>query len=113
MGQKYNSREVALLLEASGSLPEGAPLMMAIGLATASMLIELLPGEMEDREATTYFNLQPGEKVAMVWTLYAAYALGGGVLVADSVRAVQIISKGGGTPALRPYLRFVNLIRKS
>jgi uncharacterized protein (DUF4213/DUF364 family) len=34
----------------------------------------------------------------------------GGAVVADSARALQIISEGGGTPALRPYLRFVNLI---
>jgi uncharacterized protein (DUF4213/DUF364 family) len=36
----------------------------------------------------------------------------GGAVVADSARVLQIISEGGGTPALRPYLRFVNLIRK-
>ncbi|MFZ2398667.1 MAG: DUF364 domain-containing protein [Smithella sp.] len=36
----------------------------------------------------------------------------GGVVVADSARVLQIISEGGGTPALRPYLRFVNLIMK-
>jgi uncharacterized protein (DUF4213/DUF364 family) len=34
----------------------------------------------------------------------------GGAVVADSAWAMQIISEGGGTPALRPYLRFVNLI---
>jgi len=34
----------------------------------------------------------------------------GGAVVADSARALQIISEGGGTPALRPHLRFVNLI---
>ncbi|MGV8057270.1 MAG: Rossmann-like domain-containing protein [Smithellaceae bacterium] len=34
----------------------------------------------------------------------------GGATVADSSRVLQIISEGGGTPALRPYLRFVNLI---
>lgn len=164
----------------------------AIGLATANALIEPSVDEMEDREATTYFNLQPGEKVAMVGlfsplterisatgailtvieknpqrlelisprekqkalqdcdvaiitatTLLngtfeeTAGALGsprlvalmgpstplvpaifrdtpvthlGGAVVADSVRVLQIISEGGGTPALRPYLRFVNLI---
>lgn len=36
----------------------------------------------------------------------------GGAVVADSARVMQIISEGGGTPALRPYLRFVNLIRQ-
>ena len=36
----------------------------------------------------------------------------GGAVVADSTRVMQIISEGGGTPALRPYLRFVNLIKK-
>ena len=34
----------------------------------------------------------------------------GGAIVADSARVMQIISEGGGTPALRPYLRFVNLM---
>ena len=34
----------------------------------------------------------------------------GGVAVRDSVKVLQIISEGGGTPALRPYLRFVNLL---
>ena len=34
----------------------------------------------------------------------------GGAVVADSARVMRIISEGGGTPALRPYLRFVNLI---
>ena len=36
----------------------------------------------------------------------------GGVAVADSAKVLQIISEGGGTPALRPYLRFVNIINK-
>lgn len=33
----------------------------------------------------------------------------GGAAVKDSAKVLQIISEGGGTPALRPYLRFVNL----
>lgn len=169
------------------------PLEVAIGLATANALIELLPKDnVDDREATTYLNLKPGEKVAMVG-LFAPLverirntgailtvieknpqrlevlspearqqalrycdvaiitattllnktfeetvnALGkprsvallgpstplvpeifsdtpvthlGGAIVADSARVMQIISEGGGTPVLRPYLRFVNLI---
>jgi hypothetical protein len=32
------------------------------------------------------------------------------VIVADYSRVMQIISEGGGTPTLRPYLRFVNLM---
>lgn len=36
----------------------------------------------------------------------------GGVVVVDSARVLQVISEGGGTPALRPYLRFANLILK-
>jgi len=36
----------------------------------------------------------------------------GGAVVADSAKALQIISEGGGTPALRPYLRFVNQLLK-
>ena len=36
----------------------------------------------------------------------------GGAVVADSAKVLQIISEGGGTPALRPYLRFVNIINK-
>ncbi len=164
----------------------------AIGLATANALIEPSCDTTEDREATTYFNLQPGEKVAMVGlfsplteriratgailtvieknpqrlellssqekqralqdcdiaiitattllnnTLEEIIgALGsprlvaimgpstplmpdifqstpvthlGGAVVADPARVMQIISEGGGTPALRPYLRFVNLM---
>ena len=35
----------------------------------------------------------------------------GGAIVADSARVMQIISESGGTPALRPYLRFVNMIK--
>ncbi|NTW76728.1 MAG: hypothetical protein HGB33_02950, partial [Syntrophaceae bacterium] len=169
-------------------------LHVAIGLATANALIgsSLDKDKTEDREATTYFNLQPGEKVAMVGLfgplierIRAAGAvltvieknpdrlailspeakqqalkdcdvaiitattllngtfeetisfLGaprlvalmgpstplipaifqdtpvthlGGVAVQDPLRMLQIISEGGGTPALRPYLRFVNLI---
>jgi uncharacterized protein (DUF4213/DUF364 family) len=34
----------------------------------------------------------------------------GGAVVMDCARVLQIISEGGGTPALRPYLRFVNLM---
>ena len=169
------------------------PLEIAIGLATANALIEPPPKDtVDDREATTYLNLQEGVKVAMVG-LFAPLvekiratgailtvieknpqrlellspeakqqalqdcdvaiitattllnntfeetvsSLGrprsvavlgpstplvpeifhgtpvthlGGAIVADSARALQIISEGGGTPALRPYLRFVNLI---
>jgi len=36
----------------------------------------------------------------------------GGVTVRDSAKVLQIISEGGGTPALRPSLRFVNLLLK-
>lgn len=164
----------------------------AIGLATANALIDPPAGTMEDREATTYFNLKPDEKVAMVGLFSPLVeriratgailtvieknperlellspndkqqalkdcdvaiitattllnntfeetiaALGtprvvalmgpstplvpdifqdtpvthlGGAIVANSRRVLQIISEGGGTPALRPYLRFVNLI---
>ena len=169
------------------------PLEIAIGLATANALIEPPPAEsMDDREATTYLNLQKGVKVAMVGlfaplvdriratgaeltvieknsarmeilgdaekkdvlkscdvaiitattllnntfeetinllgTPRAVAIMGpstplmpaifhntpvthlGGAVVADSARVMQIISEGGGTPTLRPYLRFVNLI---
>jgi uncharacterized protein len=36
----------------------------------------------------------------------------GGVFIADPARVMQIISEGGGTPALRPHLRFVNQLIK-
>jgi hypothetical protein len=35
----------------------------------------------------------------------------GGAVVADAAEVLQIISEGGGTPALRPHLRFLNLIK--
>ena len=167
-------------------------LRRAIGMATANALVLPESGKTEDREATTYLNLQPGEKVAMVG-LFAPLVerirstgailtvveknperlevlsaeekqkalkdcdvaiitattllnntfeetiglLGrprsvvlmgpstplvpdifhdtpvthlGGSIVADAAKALQIISEGGGTPALRPYLRFVNVL---
>lgn len=34
----------------------------------------------------------------------------GGSVVLDRSKVMQIISEGGGTPSLRPYLRFVNLV---
>jgi hypothetical protein len=34
----------------------------------------------------------------------------GGSVVLDSERVMQIVSEGGGTPLLRPYLRFVNVL---
>lgn len=34
----------------------------------------------------------------------------GGALVRDTDKVMQIISEGGGTRAMRPYLRFVNLL---
>ena len=176
-----------------GYLVEGQKsLHRAIGLAVANALMVVPFDQAEDREATTYFNLQPGEKVAMVG-LFAPLVkriestgailtvieknperleilspedrqkvlkecdvaiitattllnhtfedminlLGsprlvalmgpstplmpeifhdtrithlGGAVVKDSSRVMQIISEGGGTPALRPYLRFVNLL---
>ncbi len=36
----------------------------------------------------------------------------GGAVVRDAGKCMQIISEGGGTPAMRPYLRFVNLFVK-
>ena len=171
------------------------PLEIAIGLACANALIGTSSADCaDDKEATTYFNLKPGEKVAMVG-LFAPLVeriratgailtvieknpqrlellspeakqqalkdcdvaiitatsllnntfedtvnllgmprsvalLGpstplvpeifcdtpvthlGGAVVADSAKVLQIISEGGGTPALRPYLRFVNIINK-
>lgn len=170
----------------------GNALHRAIGLATANALVVLPEDKTEDREATTYFNLKPGEKVAMVGLfsplveriratgakltiieknpermdllsaedrkqalqdcdvaiITATTLLNntfeeitaalcsprsvalmgpstpllpdifrdtpvthlGGAVVADSERVLQVISEGGGTPALRPYLRFVNLM---
>jgi uncharacterized protein len=170
------------------------PLEIAIGLACANALIKPPADCADDKEATTYLNLRPGEKVAMVGlfsplveriratgavltiieknpqrlellppeekkqvlrdcnvaiitatTLLnntfeetvnllgsprSVAMLGpstplvpeifsgtsvthlGGAVVADSARVMQIISEGGGTPSLRPYLRFVNLITK-
>jgi uncharacterized protein (DUF4213/DUF364 family) len=164
----------------------------AIGLAVANSLIEVPSDQTEDREATTYFDLQPGEQVAMVGLftplvkrieatgailtvieknpdrleilspddrqkalkacdvaiITATTLLNqtfeeminllgsprlvalmgpstplmsgiyhdtcithlGGAVVKDSERVLQIISEGGGTPALRPYIRFVNLV---
>ena len=38
--------------------------------------------------------------------------LGGSVLL-NTRKIMQIISEGGGTPALRPYLRFVNILLKN
>ena len=34
----------------------------------------------------------------------------GGSVVLDRPKVLQIVSEGGGTPSLRPYLRFVNLL---
>lgn len=34
----------------------------------------------------------------------------GGSVVIDQKKVMQIVSEGGGTPSLRPYLRFVNLL---
>ncbi len=164
----------------------------ALGLAVANALAFVPSDPGEDREATTYFNLQTGEKVAMVGLFSPlveriratgalltiiernpdrlellssgdkkkvlgdcdvaiitgttllnqtfeeivnllgrpriAALMGpstplipeifkdtpvnhlGGAVVADTGRVLQIVSEGGGTPALRPYLRFVNLI---
>jgi len=173
-------------------LVEGkSALQRVIGLATANALSGSSVESEEDREATSYFNLQPEEKVAMVG-LFAPLVeriratgaaitvieknpermellspaekqkalrecdvaiitattllngtfeetigfLGkprlvalmgpstplipsvfqdtpvthlGGAVIADPANVLQIISEGGGTPALRPYLRFVNL----
>ena len=170
------------------------PLEIAIGLACANALIKPSADAVDDREATTYLNLQKEEKVAMVGLFaplvdrikatgaeltiieknsarmeilsdkgkkealknchvaiitattllnstfeetinllgspHAVAIIGpstpllpeifhdtpvthlGGAVVTDSDRIMQIISEGGGTPALRPYLSFVNLIRK-
>ena len=169
-------------------------LEIAIGVATANALIKPSPDNIDDREATTYLNLQKGTKVVMVGLFSPLVAriqstgaeltiiernsarieilrdaeqkdalkscdvaiitattllnstfeetvnsLGkpravaiigpstpllpaiydqtpvthlGGAMVTNSERVMQIISEGGGTPALRPYLRFVNLIIK-
>jgi len=170
------------------------PLEIAIGLACANALIKPPESSDDNMEATSYFDLKPGEKVAMVGlfaplvgkiratgatltvieknpkrlellseeakqqalkecdvaiitattllnntfeetvellgTPRSVTLLGpstplvpeifsdtpvthlGGVTVADTAKVLQIISEGGGTPVLRPYLRFVNLIRK-
>jgi hypothetical protein len=173
------------LLESKNSLH------LSIGLALANALVKLPVDTHEDREATTYFNIKSGEKVAMVGLfaplveriratsaqltiieknparinllsgeekkhalkecdvaiitattllnnsleetlamlgrprivalmgpstpLVPEIFLGtpinhlGGAIVTNAQRVLQIISEGGGTPALRPYLHFVNL----
>lgn len=176
---------IKYLLESKSSLH------LSIGLALANALVKLPVDTHEDREATTCFNLKPGEKVAMVG-LFAPLVeriratganltiieknparidllsdkekkqalkecdvaiitattllnntceetlamLGrprivalmgpstplvpeifsgtqvnhlGGAIVTNAQRVLQIISEGGGTPALRSYLRFVNM----
>jgi uncharacterized protein (DUF4213/DUF364 family) len=183
------AKMLRFLVEGNNSLE------IALGLACANALIKPPPSDAIDgREATTYLDLQPGEKVAMVGlfsplmeriratgavltvieknprrlevispenkrkalqdcdvaiitatTLLnntfeeTTSLLGkprsvalmgpstplvpeifldtpvthlGGAVVADSARVLQIISEGGGTPALRPYLHFVNLFLK-
>ena len=167
-------------------------LHLAMGLALSNALAAPPADEAEDREATTYLDLKPGEKVAMVGlfaplierirstgailtiieknrdraellseeekkqalqdcnvaiitattllnhTFEETIALLGeprcvaligpstplmpaifsdtpvshlgGAVVVNAARVLQIISEGGGTPALRPYLRFVNLM---
>ena len=167
-------------------------LEISIGVAAANALIEAPADNIDNREATTYLNLQKGVKVAMIGlfsplvsriratgaeltvieknsarmtilgdlekqealkscdvaiitatTLLnntfeetinllgmprAVAIMGpstpllpaifhgtpvthlGGAVVADSGRVMQIISEGGGTPALRPYLCLVNLV---
>jgi uncharacterized protein (DUF4213/DUF364 family) len=170
------------------------PLKIALGLACANALIKPPADSSDNKEATTYLDLKPGEKVAMVG-LFAPLveriratgavltvieknpqrlevlseeekqkalrdcdvaiitattllnntfeetinALGkprsvallgpstplmpeifkntpvthlGGAAVIDSARVLQIISEGGGTPVLRPYLHFVNIINR-
>ena len=171
----------------------GSALRRAIGLATANALICAPGHQTDDREATTFFNLQPDEKVAMVGMFAPLVSriratgavltvieknperagllspeqksralkdcdvaiitattllngtfeetiglLGrprevalmgpstplapeifsetpvthlGGATVADARCSLQIISEGGGTPALRPHLKFVNMTR--
>ncbi len=170
------------------------PLEIAIGLACANALVKPPENSDDNREATTYLDLNPGEKVAMVGlfsplvekiratgaeltvieknpkrldliseeakqqalkechvTIITATTLLnntfeetvsllgsprsvamlgpstplvpeifrdtpvthlGGVIVNDAAKVLQIISEGGGTPVLRPYLHFVNIIRK-
>jgi hypothetical protein len=167
------------------------PLERAIGLATANALIDPPRDARDDREATSYFNLQAGERVVMIGlfsplvqrilstgatltvieknpermkipgerekeealqgcdvaiitattllnntfeetvnglgTPRCTALIGpstpllpeifqgtpvthlGGAVVADSDRIMRIISEAGGTPAMRPALRFVNL----
>lgn len=180
-------------VEALKFLAEGKDVLhMALAMAVANALIRVPETLEEDREATTYFNLKPDEKVAMVG-LFAPLvrriqetganltviernperrellspvdkvralkecdvaiitattllndtfeetieSLGsprlvaligpstplapeiflgtpvthlGGAVVSDSTKVLQVISEAGGTPALRPYLRFVNLM---
>jgi hypothetical protein len=170
------------------------PLEITLGLACANALIKPPVDSSDNKEATTYLNLKPGEKVAMVGLFaplveriratgavltvieknpqrlkvlsgeekqktlrdcdvaiitattllnntfeetisylgrpHSVAVLGpstplvpeifqntpvthlGGAAVIDSARVLQIISEGGGTPILRPYLRFINIINK-
>jgi uncharacterized protein (DUF4213/DUF364 family) len=34
----------------------------------------------------------------------------GGSVIRDARKVMQIVSEGGGTPAMRPYLQFVNIL---
>jgi len=34
----------------------------------------------------------------------------GGSAIVDGAALLQVISKGGGTPDMRPFLRFVNIM---
>jgi uncharacterized protein (DUF4213/DUF364 family) len=68
------------------------PLEITIGLAAANFLIRPPADAVDNLEATTCLDLQKDVKVATVG------------------RILQIISEGRGTPALRPYRRFVNIL---
>ncbi|MBN1828977.1 MAG: DUF364 domain-containing protein [Deltaproteobacteria bacterium] len=54
-----------------------------------------------------------GPSTPLSWEVFAGTPVThlGGAVPRDTGSILKIISEGGGTPALRPYLRFVNLLR--
>ena len=85
-----------------------------VAIITATTLLNSTFEEMINNLGTPRAVLLMGPSTPLLPSIFGNTPVThlGGAVVADSARVMQIISEGGGTPALRPYLRFVNLIRK-
>jgi len=116
-------QEMAIPLNIIERNPQRAPLLSeeekkrilqqcSVAIITATSILNSTIDEvLNDLEAPRHVAVL-GPSTPMIREVFESTPVNhlGGAVVSDPAKVIQIVSEGGGTPAMRPYLNFVNLV---